>query len=190
VSVRRPPHKPEEPEHRDPGQPDGAAAAGKDPDASVQGVVPAARGLAPRLALAFARPRAGRAALIPYLTGGHPDLETSARLIATLISAGADIVELGVPFSDPIADGPVVQQSTHVALAAGVTTDDVLGLAASQRSAAPFVLLTYLNSVLARADGDADEHRRAAGPRGGGGDVVRVLRRRDRRDRRPRRGRR
>ena len=114
-----------------------------------RGDAPAARGLAPRLALAFARPRAGRAALIPYLTGGHPDLETSARLIAALITAGADIVELGVPFSDPIADGPVVQQSTHVALAAGVTTDDVLGLAASQSSAAPFVLLTYLNSVLA-----------------------------------------
>ncbi len=153
MSVRRLPHKPEEPEHRDPEQPEGVAAAGKDPDASVPRDAPAAGGLAPRLALAFARPRAGRAALIPYLTGGHPDLETSARLVATLITAGADIVELGVPFSDPIADGPVVQQSTHAALAAGVTTDDVLGLAASRSSAAPFVLLTYLNSVLAYGAG-------------------------------------
>ncbi len=75
--------------------------------------------LGPRLARAFAAPRAGRAALIPYLTGGHPDLETSGRLIDAVTGAGADIVELGVPFSDPIADGPVVQRSTHQALARG-----------------------------------------------------------------------
>ncbi len=105
--------------------------------------------LAPRLARAFAAPHAGRAAHIPYLTGGHPDADTSGRLVDSLISAGADIVELGVPFSDPIADGPVVQQSTHAALTAGVTTDDVLGLAAAHSAAVPFVLLTYLNSVLA-----------------------------------------
>jgi tryptophan synthase alpha chain len=86
---------------------------------------------------------------MPYLTGGHPSPETSERLVATLIAAGADIVELGVPFSDPIADGPVVQQSTHAALAAGVTPDDVLAIAAAHSAKAPFVLLTYLNSVLA-----------------------------------------
>ena len=110
---------------------------------------PRPRRLAPRLAKAFRVPRAERAALIPYLTGGHPDLKTSARLVAELTAAGADIIELGVPFSDPIADGPVVQRSTHAALQAGVTPDDVLGLAAGSSSAAPFVLLTYLNSVLA-----------------------------------------
>jgi tryptophan synthase alpha chain len=104
---------------------------------------------APRLAAAFAAPRAQRAALIPYLTGGFPDRETSARLVVELIAAGADIVELGVPFSDPIADGPVVQRSTHEALAAGVTPDDVFGIAATHSAAAPFVLLTYLNPVLA-----------------------------------------
>ncbi len=105
---------------------------------------------APRLRRAFAAPRARRAALIPYLTGGHPDRATSDRLVAELVAAGADIVELGVPFSDPIADGPVVQRSTHEALQAGVTPDDVLGLAAAAHgSTAPFVLLTYLNSVLA-----------------------------------------
>jgi tryptophan synthase alpha chain len=107
------------------------------------------RRLAPRLARAFAAPRARRAALIPYLTGGHPDRATSDRLIGELVAAGADIVELGVPFSDPIADGPVVQRSTHEALVAGVTPDDVLGLAATHTGTAPFVLLTYLNSVLA-----------------------------------------
>ena len=105
--------------------------------------------LGPRLTRAFAAPRSGRAALIPYLTGGHPDLETSGRLIDAVTAAGADIVELGVPFSDPIADGPVVQRSTHEALVAGVTPDDVMQLAAGHSGAAPFVLLTYVNSVLA-----------------------------------------
>ncbi len=105
--------------------------------------------IAPRLKAAFAMPRSQHAALIPYVTGGHPDLPTSHRLIETLIEAGADIIELGVPFSDPIADGPVVQTSTHAALLAGITPDDVLGLAAAHRDAAPFVLLTYLNTVLA-----------------------------------------
>ena len=105
--------------------------------------------LTPRLDQAFATPRAQRAALIPYLTGGHPDLKTSHRLIETLIDSGADVVELGIPFSDPIADGPVVQQSTHQALLAGVTPDDVLQLAAAHSPHVPFVLLTYLNPVLA-----------------------------------------
>ena len=109
-----------------------------------------AHGLAPRLRAAFAAPRAGRAALIPYLTGGHPDLECSHGLIDEIISAGADIVELGVPFSDPMADGPVVQRSTHEALAAGVTADHVFELAAAHRDRAPVVLLTYLNTVLAQ----------------------------------------
>lgn len=110
---------------------------------------PAAPPLAPRLRRAFAAPRAGRAALIPYLTGGHPDVATSHRLIEALIDAGADIVELGIPYSDPIADGPVVQRSTHEALLAGVTPETVFELAAAHSAAVPFVLLTYVNSVLA-----------------------------------------
>lgn len=110
---------------------------------------PTSAPLTPRIARAFAAPKAKRAALIPYVTGGHPDLQTSHRLIAALITAGADIVELGVPFSDPIADGPVVQRSTHDALLAGVTTGDVLSLAAAHSATVPFVLLTYLNPVLA-----------------------------------------
>ena len=109
--------------------------------------------LAPRLAAAFARPRAGRAALIPYLTAGFPDMATSDRLVAACVAAGADIVELGVPFSDPVADGPVVQRTDHAALEAGVTTDDVLALAARHAGAVPFVLLTYLNPVLAYGPG-------------------------------------
>jgi tryptophan synthase alpha chain len=104
--------------------------------------------LGPRLARAFAAPRAGRAALMPYLTGGHPDLETCDRLIDAVTEAGADVVELGVPFSDPIADGPVVQRSTHEALLAGIKPDDVVQLAAAHSGTAPFVLLTYVNPVL------------------------------------------
>jgi tryptophan synthase alpha chain len=105
--------------------------------------------LAPRLAAAFAAPRAGRAALIPYLTGGHLGRAASGRLIAAVIAAGADVVELGVPFSDPIADGPVVQASTHEALLDGIVPDEVFALAAAHREAIPFVLLVYLNPVLA-----------------------------------------
>lgn len=119
--------------------------------------------LAPRLRAAFTSPRAGRAALIPYLTGGHPDLETSHRLVATLIAAGADIVELGVPFSDPIADGPVVQRSTHDALLAGVTPEQVFELAAGHSAGVPFVLLTYLNTVLAYGPGRFFARAAAAG---------------------------
>ena len=147
MSVRKLPHRPEEPGDKPPAKPEDAGPAGAHEEAATPPVLPS--GLAPRLTRAFARPRAGRAALIPYLTGGHPDVQTSDRLIATLIDAGADIVELGIPFSDPIADGPVVQQSTHAALTAGVTPDDVLGLAAAHSAGAPFVLLTYLNPVLA-----------------------------------------
>jgi tryptophan synthase alpha chain len=107
-------------------------------------------GLAPRVRAAIAAPRAGRAALIPYLTGGHPDRVSSHLLVEAVIDAGADVVELGVPFSDPVADGPVVQRSTHDALQAGTTPDHVFELAAAHRDRAPVVLLAYLNSVLAR----------------------------------------
>ena len=145
MSVRKLPHPPEGREpHPAPQDQVADGAAGADAE-----IPTLPRDLAPRLRRAFRAPRAGRAALMPYLTGGHPSLRTSDQLVATLIDAGADVVELGVPFSDPIADGPVVQQSTHAALSAGVTPDDVLALAAAHSAGAPFVLLTYLNSVLA-----------------------------------------
>lgn len=93
---------------------------------------------------------AGRPLLIPYATGGYPDLEGSRRVIAAFIEAGADIVELGIPFSDPLADGPVIQATSTAALSAGVRPGDVLDLAsfASDRGA-PVVLLSYLNTILA-----------------------------------------
>ncbi len=101
---------------------------------------------------AFARCReARRAAFIPYLTAGDPDLETTARLLPALSEAGADLLELGVPFSDPIADGPVNQRAAMRALAAGTTLAGVLDVvsAVRRRVDLPIVLFTYLNPLLA-----------------------------------------
>lgn len=124
------------------------SAGGRDAARPYPGT-PATGQVAPRIEAAFAAPRARSAALIPYFTGGWPDIETSHRLVTGVIEAGADIVELGIPFSDPVADGPVVQKSAHEALVAGVTPDDVFTVAAKHSSAVPFVLLSYLNTVLA-----------------------------------------
>jgi tryptophan synthase alpha chain len=99
---------------------------------------------------AFARCRSeGRAAFIPFLMGGDPDVATCAELLPALVRAGADLIELGVPFSDPIADGPVIQRAAARALDAGATLSSILELAASQRSAlgVPIVLFTYFNPV-------------------------------------------
>ncbi|MEZ5121515.1 MAG: tryptophan synthase subunit alpha [Solirubrobacterales bacterium] len=91
-----------------------------------------------------------RAALMPYLMGGFPDLETSRRIGDACIDAGADLLELGIPFSDPLADGPVIQAAGAAALAAGATTDGVLAVCAALAPRAPVVLMTYVNIVLAR----------------------------------------
>ena len=92
-----------------------------------------------------------RAAFIPYLTGGDPDLETSARLIEALADGGADIIEVGVPFSDPIADGPVNQRAAVRALEAGVTLPGILEMVARVRTRieTPIVLFSYFNPLLA-----------------------------------------
>lgn len=103
----------------------------------------------------------GRKALVCYITAGHPDRARSLDLMHGLEEAGADVIEIGVPFSDPIADGPVIQESSQRALAQGMTLDGVLELVSLARLDIPTVLFTYLNpllaaghSVLARA-GDA-----------------------------------
>ena len=101
-----------------------------------------------RLAGLFAN-RSKRALLMPYTTGGFPTLAGCRRVMEAFIAGGADIIELGVPFSDPLADGPVVQASTQAALDEGVTTDDVLGLAAEFSGRLPVVLLVYYNTVFA-----------------------------------------
>jgi tryptophan synthase alpha chain len=98
----------------------------------------------------FARLRAaGRRALVPYITAGHPSPEATLELLRGLEHAGADVIEVGIPFSDPMADGPVIQESSQRALANGMTFDRVLELIARARVGVPVVLFTYLNPLLA-----------------------------------------
>ena len=94
-----------------------------------------------------------RRALVCYATAGHPTLTASEDLLHGLEAAGADVIELGVPFSDPVADGPVIQESSSVALANGVTLDGTLDLLARARLSVPVVLFTYLNPLLAAGAG-------------------------------------
>ena len=104
-----------------------------------------------RLDETFARLRAEqRTGLVAYVTAGDPDLPRSAEVIRAVDRGGADVIELGVPFSDPLADGPVIQRATERALAAGTTLAKVLDLAASLRAdvAAPLVLFTYANPMV------------------------------------------
>lgn len=93
----------------------------------------------------------GRTALIPFLTMGDPDLETSVAILKKLEEAGADMVELGVPYSDPLADGPVIQRASERALLNRVALKDCIGVAEQAREAGvtlPFILFTYFNPVL------------------------------------------
>lgn len=104
-----------------------------------------------RIAEAFARARAeDRAAFIPYLTAGDPSAEQTVRMACALAQAGADVLELGVPFSDPIADGPVLQRSAQRALRGGMTFGGVLQIARRIRREVPVPLLlfTYANPLL------------------------------------------
>src|SRR5690348_2430636 len=103
-----------------------------------------------RLAERFAQLRAsGRRALVPYITAGHPSASATLELAQGLEEAGADVIELGVPFSDPMADGPIIQASSQKALAGGMNFDGVLDLIARARLRIPVVLFTYLNPLLA-----------------------------------------
>ncbi len=93
----------------------------------------------------------GEGALIAYLTGGDPDPESFLRNAGALVEGGADILEIGIPFSDPIADGPVIQASSQRALARGATPSKILGLTArlSKAHDIPIVVLSYYNPVMA-----------------------------------------
>ena len=104
-----------------------------------------------RISTLFERTRAeGRPALIAYLTAGDPDPSHAVGLVRALERGGADLIELGVPFSDPIADGPVIQRAADRALRAGTTLRQVLEIAAEIRrhSEIPLLLFTYLNPVM------------------------------------------
>lgn len=107
--------------------------------------------MASRLADTFNRIRAEkRTGLVTYVTAGDPDLSRSADILCALDRAGADVLEVGIPFSEPLADGPVIQRATERALAAGATAAGVLDLVSRIRSTvkAPIVLFTYANPVL------------------------------------------
>ena len=94
--------------------------------------------------------RDGRKALIPYVTAGFPFADSTPELMHGMVAAGADVIELGVPFSDPMADGPVIQQAGEAALALGVGTRQVLAMVAEFRrddSRTPVVLMGYANPV-------------------------------------------
>jgi tryptophan synthase alpha chain len=94
--------------------------------------------------------RQGKTGLVTYVTAGDPDLQRSSEIIKRLDRAGADVLEIGVPFSDPLADGPVIQRATERALAAGVTLAQVLDMLKTVRPAisAPIVIFSYANPIL------------------------------------------
>ena len=104
-------------------------------------------------------------ALIGFTVAGDPDMRTSIRIARTLIDAGTDILELGVPFSDPVADGPTIQRAGDRALAAGTTPDTVFAIVREVRghSDVPLVLLTYFNTVYRRGIERFYREARAAG---------------------------
>jgi tryptophan synthase alpha chain len=113
---------------------------------------PAGRRPPSRLDVTFAALRArGERALVAYITAGDPSLAITRRLVVEAARRGADVIELGIPFSDPLADGPVIQRATQRALAAGVTLPRVLELVREMRGevSVPLVFLTYYNPILA-----------------------------------------
>jgi len=113
-----------------------------------------------RIAQRFAElRRANRRAFVAYVTAGHPDVARSVALLQGLESVGADIIELGVPFSDPMADGAIIQASSQKALEQGVRFDQVLEILSRASLGIPVVLFSYLNPLLR---GGADALQRAA----------------------------
>ena len=104
-----------------------------------------------RISETFAQLKAaGRTALMPYLMVGFPERDSALELAPALEAAGADLFELGVPFSDPLADGPVIQRATERALAGGTTLAGVLEMLAGVRPhiRAPIVIFSYANPIL------------------------------------------
>ncbi|MGP6159561.1 MAG: tryptophan synthase subunit alpha [Vulcanimicrobiaceae bacterium] len=104
-----------------------------------------------RLAEAFRRAQAaGRGALVPYICAGDPDAATTALVLDGLGPAGADVIELGIPYGDPLADGPTIAAAAKRALDAGTTVDDALALArgSHERGAPPILLFTYVNPIV------------------------------------------
>jgi tryptophan synthase alpha chain len=120
---------------------------------------------AKRIASAFAAARAhGRAALIPYVVAGYPDAETSVEIALAAADAGADLLEIGLPYSDPLADGATLQRASGVALRAGATLERSLRLIeriGAARPALPLVPMGYANQIIGGGDGEAVARRLA-----------------------------
>ena len=124
-----------------------------------------------RIAAAFSAAREeGRAALMPYMMGGFPDREASAEIAHAYVDHGADLIELGVPFSDPLADGPVIHAAATDALAAGTNLDSVLAICAGVAERVPVVLMVYANMVL--AGGGAETFAAKARDAGAAGAII------------------
>lgn len=122
-----------------------------------------------RIAAIFERPRAqNRAALILYLMAGDPNLETTGLVIDAVTAAGADLIELGIPYGDPLADGPTIAAAGQRALAAGANLDATLDLAAAAtaRHSAPIVFFTYVNPISQYGPARFARAARAAGALG------------------------
>ena len=119
-----------------------------------------------RIAAAFARAReAGRAALIPYVVAGYPDAEASVAIALAAADAGADLLEVGLPYSDPLADGATLQRASQVALRAGATLENSLRLIeriGAARPDLPLVPMGYANQVIGGGDGEAVAKRLAS----------------------------
>ena len=115
-----------------------------------------------------ARAAQGQACLIPYITAGFPDPTATVAIMEAAADAGADVIELGIPFSDPLADGPTIQRSSFIALQKGTTVDTVLDALRTFRARrdTPTVLFTYLNPVLQRGLGEFCHEAAEAGADG------------------------
>ena len=109
----------------------------------------------------FTRVRAeNRAALVGYLPAGFPTVEGSIKAIAAMIDGGVDLVEVGLPYSDPVMDGPTIQAAAETALAAGIKVDDVFEIVrATAATGTPTVVMTYWNPVERRGVDNAELHR-------------------------------
>lgn len=106
-----------------------------------------------RITQTFDRLRGERAALIPFITAGDPEPAQTVSIMHRLVAAGADLIELGIPFSDPMADGPVIQRASERALSRGVTPGDVFDMVRAfrqQDTTTPVILMGYLNLIEAR----------------------------------------
>jgi len=145
-----------------------------------------------RIDAAFERQRAaGRTVLIPYVTAGDPSLAVTGAIMDAVVDAGADVIELGVPFSDPMADGPVVQRASERALAQHVGLVDVLEVASAFRrrnATTPVVLMGYANPIEAMGTASFVDRAREAGvdgvivvdyPPEEAGEIAALLRARD-----------